>query len=320
MEYLFFILILVVLILSERVYLRLADSFNIIDKPNERSSHTVVTLRGGGVVFYFGVLIYFLLHGFNYPYFMIGLTMATVVSFFDDIKPLSSKVRIIVQFIAMGLVFYQWGLFAAFDWWWWIVALVVCTGVLNAFNFMDGINGITGCYALITLGTLLYIDLEITRFIDTNLLIISILSILVFLFYNFRNKARCFAGDVGSVSMALIIIFASGLLITRTGELSYVVLLAVYGVDSVMTILHRLLLKENIFTAHRKHLYQIMKNEIGINSLLVSIIYMLSQLIINIGYFMVDRDMKWWYVTAVLSILVVIYIIIMKLHLKKHKS
>lgn len=312
MEYIFFLLILVVLILMERIYLRVADRFNIVDKPNERSSHSVVTLRGGGIVFYFGMLVYFILHGFNYPYFMLGLTLAAAISFIDDLKPLPSRLRLIVQFVAMGLIFHQWGLFFAFDWWWWIIALVVCTGVMNAFNFMDGINGITGCYALATLATLLYVDLELIRFVDTNLLIIAILSVMVFLFYNFRMKAKCFAGDVGSVSIAMIIIFAIGLLITRSGDLSYIILLAVYGVDSVMTILHRILLKENIFKAHRRHLYQVMKNEMKINGLLISVSYMTLQLAINIGYFAIGENFKWVYIISVLLMLGIVYVLIKK--------
>ena len=76
----YYLLILVLLFLAELFYFRIADRCNIIDKPNERSSHTKVTLRGGGIIFYFGALAYFLTSDFEYPWFLLALTLMNVTS------------------------------------------------------------------------------------------------------------------------------------------------------------------------------------------------------------------------------------------------
>lgn len=276
------LILLVLLFACELIYFKIADKFNIIDKPNQRSSHTRITLRGGGVIFYIGMLLYAFFYGFNYPWFLAGLTLIAGISFVDDIRPLSSKIRLIFHFSAMMLMFYQWGLIEM-PWWYIVVALIFCTGIINAYNFMDGINGITGGYSLVVLGSLTYINHSVVEFMDPNLLITALLSVIVFNFFNFRTKAKCFAGDVGSVAIAFIILFALGALILKTENLSYIMLLAVYGVDSILTIIHRIMLKENIMEPHRKHAYQLLANELKIKHVQVSALYMLLQLLISFG-------------------------------------
>ncbi|MBR4118708.1 MAG: glycosyltransferase family 4 protein [Bacteroidales bacterium] len=274
-----------VLFVAELVYFRIADRFDIIDKPNERSSHKSITLRGGGIIFYIAIVYFALLFGFPYPYFLFGLTLITFISFIDDVISLSSKVRILFHFTAMAMMFMQWGLFGGeLPWWYIVIAFIFCTGVINAYNFMDGINGITGGYSLVVLGSLAYINTAITQFVMPELIYTVIVGCLVFNFFNFRKKAKCFAGDCGSVAMAFIILFLLGKLIIETENLSYIVLLLLYGVDSILTIIHRIMLNENIFEAHRKHAYQIMANELKIPHLVVSLWYMLLQSIIVIGY------------------------------------
>jgi UDP-N-acetylmuramyl pentapeptide phosphotransferase/UDP-N-acetylglucosamine-1-phosphate transferase len=182
-----------------------------------------------------------------------------VISFVDDIRSISQGLRLVFHFTAMGLMFYQWELFAL-PWWTVVVALIVCTGIINAYNFMDGINGITGGYSLVVLGTLAFINHRVVSFVEPGLIYTMLCAVLVFNFFNFRKRAKCFAGDVGSVSIAFIILFLIGKLIIDTEDFSWIVLLAVYGVDSVLTIVHRLMLHENIGLPHRKHLYQIMAN------------------------------------------------------------
>ena len=103
---------------------------------------------------------------------------------------------------------------------------------------------------------------------------------MVFNYFNFRTKARCFAGDVGSISIAVIILFLLLKLILQEQNLIYILFLSVYGVDSVLTIIHRLFLKENIFKAHRHHLFQVLVHNLKIPHLLMSSIYMLIQGII----------------------------------------
>ena len=230
----YYIIILVLLFLAELFYFRIADKCNIIDKPNERSSHTRITLRGGGIIFYFGVLTYFLTSHFEYPWFMLALTLITFISFVDDIRSTSQVLRLVFHFSAMALMFYQWGLFSL-PWWTLFVALIVCTGIINAYNFMDGINGITGGYSLVVLVALAYINEAVVSFVEQDFILTVLCSVFVFNFFNFRKRAKCFAGDVGSVCIAFVLLFFIGKLVIRTEDFSWIILLAVYGVDSVLT-------------------------------------------------------------------------------------
>lgn len=314
----YYLIILVLLFLAELFYFKVADKYNIIDKPNERSSHTRITLRGGGVIFYFGALVYFLTSGFEYPWFMLALTFVAIISFIDDIRSTSQKLRLVFHFSAMALMFYQWGLFSL-SWWWIIIALIICIGIINAYNFMDGINGITGGYSLVVLLSLAYINEEVTPFVEQELIYTVIMSVLVFCFFNFRKKARCFAGDVGSVSIAFILLFLLGKLIIQTGDFSWIILLSVYGVDSVLTIFHRLMLHENIGLPHRKHLYQLMANELRIPHVMVSVIYMVLQFLIVAGLLWLPVD-HWVYFFTVIGGLAVIYIICMYRYYPLHET
>lgn len=274
--------IFALLVLLELAYFRVADRFNIIDKPNLRSSHATVTLRGGGVVFLFGAWIYAAFFGLAYGWFLLGLTLIGLVSFIDDVRSLPDSARLVVQFAAMFLMFYQFGILNWRDWWIVLIALVVCVGITNAYNFMDGINGITGGYSLAVLAPLIFLNCRLD-FVSMPLLIVTGLSLLVFCFFNFRKKAKCFAGDVGSITIAFILLFALGKLILATGDFSYIVFLAVYGADSVLTICHRIQLRENLGEAHRKHAYQLMANELGMPHVEVALIYMAIQLAVSFG-------------------------------------
>lgn len=312
----YYVIILVLLFLAELFYFKVADKCNIIDKPNERSSHTRITLRGGGIIFYFGALAYFLTNHWEYPWFILALTLITFISFVDDIRSISQGLRLMLHFTAMALMFYQWGLFTL-PWWWIIVALIVCTGIINAYNFMDGINGITGGYSLVILGALAYINTEITQFVEPALIYTVLCSVLVFCFFNFRKKAKCFAGDVGSVSIAFILLFLIGKLILKTEDFSWIILLAVYGVDSVLTIVHRLMLHENIGLPHRKHMYQLMANELKIPHVAVSLVYMFTQAVIVIGY-IYCRNWGYLYLLCAIWVLSLIYVWFMKKYFRLH--
>ncbi|MDE5493004.1 MraY family glycosyltransferase [Elizabethkingia meningoseptica] len=275
-----YLIVIVLLFIIELVYFKIADKFNIIDKPNERSSHTQITLRGGGIIFYFGALLFFLISDFQYPYFILGLSLMALVSFLDDIFTLSNKIRLFIHLISVILMFLQIGLFS-YEWFIPIIALVLTIGIINAYNFMDGINGITACYSLVVLILLAIVNQNI-NFINKDLIYYSIIATLVFGFFNFRQKAKCFAGDVGSVSIAFIIVFLLAQLIVKTGNMIYLLFLVVYGLDTIWTIIRRLSKKENIFKAHRSHLYQYLANENKTNKLIVSGIYGLVQLLLGL--------------------------------------
>lgn len=311
-------IIFVLLVLLELAYFRVADRFNIIDKPNLRSSHTSITLRGGGIVFLFGAWIYAAFFGLGYGWFLLGLTLIGLVSFVDDVHSLPDSARLVVQFAAMFLMFYQFGILNWHDWWIVLIALIVCVGITNAYNFMDGINGITGGYSLAVLAPLVYLNAK-DGFIEMPYLYITGLSLIVFCFFNFRKKAKCFAGDVGSITIAFILLFALGRLILKTGDFSYIVFLAVYGADSVLTICHRIQLHENLGEAHRKHAYQLMANELKMPHIKVSLIYMAVQLAISFGMIFCPIN-HYVYLGITILVLLAAYLIFMKKNYHLHEA
>lgn len=275
MEYTILGIVLMIIML---LYFKVADRFNIIDKPNQRSSHTEITLRGGGIIFWISALLYFAQHIQNNYFFFTGITLVSLVSFWDDIQSLSNKIRIGIHFLSITLIFYDLSLFTVVPAWGVIIAYILAIGLINAYNFMDGINGITGLYTLIVMGSLLYVNTTIQLFIDGSFIKYAMIASLVFLFFNYRKKAKCFAGDVGSIAIAFWIIYVILKLILITNSLVWLLFLAVYGIDAICTIMHRLYLKQNIFEAHRLHLYQVLSNEYKIQHRLVSLFYALVQL------------------------------------------
>ncbi|MGX1639430.1 MraY family glycosyltransferase [Sphingobacterium sp. NPDC055431] len=316
MEYL---VLFILLFFLELFYFKVALKFNIIDKPNLRSSHTTITLRGGGVIFYLGAIAYFFYSGYQYPWFFLGLTLMTLVSFLDDILTLSNKIRLFIHFGSVLLMAYQLDVFSL-PWYYLLITFIVIVGVINAYNFMDGINGITASYSIVVATLLIIVNCNIA-FVDQRLLSYSLIALLVFSFFNFRIKAKTFAGDVGSVSIAYILLFALGALIIKTGNLIYILFLTVYGVDTVWTIIRRLTLKENIFEAHRSHLYQYLGNEVGVNKLLVSCSYAILQFLIGLSVIWISSyqfELQLIFAGSLLFGVSLVYLIIKRLVIKKY--
>ena len=305
-----YLIIAAILVVAELVYFKIADKCNIIDKPNERSSHTRVVLRGGGIIFAIGLWIWSIWSGFQYPWMLAGVTLAAGVSFIDDIHSLPDSLRLVVQFASMFLVFYEIGLLH-WDMWWIVpIALIAAVGGTNIFNFMDGVNGITGGYSLAMLIPLMLRNQKY-GFIDETMLVVAILSVLVFCLFNFRTKAKCFAGDVGSIGMAMILVFCLGRLMFVTGDITWIVLFLIYGVDGCLTICHRIMLHENLGQAHRKHAYQLMANELHIPHVIVSTIYMVLQLAVSLIAIYVIPDTvvaHWCYLLGAAVVMAIAYI------------
>jgi UDP-N-acetylmuramyl pentapeptide phosphotransferase/UDP-N-acetylglucosamine-1-phosphate transferase len=278
-QYLFVILILWAGLL---LYFRIASKYNIIDKPNQRSSHNYITIRGGGIVFWLAALIYSIQYfdSIESRYFFAGITLVCAVSFWDDISSLPNYMRITAHFLSISLIFYELGLFELFTWWLIIVTYILFVGIMNAYNFMDGINGITGLYSLAILIPLHYVNHQLISFTHPDFINYDILACFVFLFFNFRKRAKCFAGDIGSLGISCWIITLLLQLMIATQSIIWIIFLSVYGVDAIYTILHRIYLKQNIFKAHRLHFYQILSNEKGLSHLIVSSGYALVQLLI----------------------------------------
>lgn len=319
-----YLIIFALLLVAELVYFRIADKCNIIDKPNERSSHSSIVLRGGGIIFLIGVWVWSAFFGFQYPWFLAAVTLAAGISFVDDIHSLPDSIRLVVQFTAMGLMFQQLDILHIEMWWVVILALIVCVGASNIINFMDGINGITAGYSLAVLLPLLIMNHKV-GFMEESFLTVVILSVLVFSIFNFRERgnAKCFAGDVGSVGIAFIMLFAIGKLVMATGDVTWLLFLLVYGVDGCLTICHRILLHENLGEAHRKHAYQLMANELKMNHVTVSLLYMAMQLAVSLGFICLCPNTvlaHWIYLVGALLVLALAYVLFKKKYYHLHEE
>ena len=338
-----YVIIAVLLLAAELIYFRIADHFNIIDKPNERSSHSTIVLRGGGIIFPISILVWMALQMVNGEWFMVkdylpfvvGLVLICGVSFWDDVKSLPDSVRLMAQFVAMALMFwsmfgFQNSGFMVLDWYWRvaviIVALIVCVGASNIINFMDGINGITGAYAMASLIPLYILNNGVNGgFVDNSFIITMMLADVVFCYFNFRprGKAKCFAGDVGSLGVAFILLFLIGCKVMQTGDITYLVFLVVYGVDGVLTICHRIMLHENLGQAHRKHVFQLMANELKMSHITVSLIYACLQLAISLGFiYLVPNNIlaHWTYLLSSIVVLSVAYVLFKKKYYHLHEE
>lgn len=330
-----YIIIAVVLLAAELLYFRIADHFNIIDKPNERSSHSTIVLRGGGVIFTLSMIawaIMMIIQGKDIlPYlpFLCGLILVAGVSFVDDIHSLPDSLRMAVQIISTLLMFWSIGLFGL-DLSWWLIGVIIfvslffCVGATNIINFMDGINGITAGYGLAMLIPILLLNTNM-GFIEQSYLIVAIIGIVVFSIFNMRpkGKAKCFAGDVGSIAIAFIILFALGKLMLETKDITYIVFFLLYGIDGSLTIFHRIMLHENLGQAHRKHAFQLMSNELKMGHVTVTMIYTIGQLVVSLGFIYLCPDTvlaHWIYLIVAGLILAAAYIVFMKKYYHLHEE
>ena len=314
----FYIVIFILLFAIEAAYIQVAKKFMIVDRPHHQSSHKGVVIRGGGILFYVAFLLWFVLSGGHYPWAFAGLTIMALVSFIDDIHDVSPSIRLLCQFVGIFLFLFQSPLFhqpihVIF------LLMIACVGMVNIYNFMDGINGMTGGYSLVISLALLYVNSYKIHFVDDGLLALVIISIIVFCFFNFRKRAICFAGDVGALSIGFIIVFLVLELALKAHSMSWMIFLSVYAVDGGLTILHRIYLRENLMKPHKKHAYQIMANELKMSHLAVSGIYMGLQAVCC-AWFIVMPDYYTFFIQA--GLLIGAYVFFMKkfyyLHVKNH--
>ncbi len=273
-----YIVPIAILFIAEVFYFKIADRFNIIDKPNERSSHSTPTIRGGGIIFILSFILFFFWSGFNFPFLLAAILLSGTISFIDDIYTIPNKIKFGAHLVSVILLLWEVGLLNAIHPMFVISIIVIIIGIINAYNFMDGINGITGLYSLAIIVPLFITETnEAAKLLE----LFTIFGLLVFLFFNARVKARCFAGDVGSISLAILIVFLLLMRIILTQQFIYIGMLLLYGIDSIFTIVQRIFQKENIFKPHRKHLYQYLSNEKKNPQLIVSFFYATIQLVIN---------------------------------------
>ncbi len=274
---------------------------NLVDNPSIRGSHKVTTIRGGGLIFLIAVIASFFWGGILSSYFLFGLLFIGIVGLVDDIKDVSFKTRLLVQLSASTLIILEWHNNSIFIL---VLLLPILVGTINAFNFMDGINGITGFYSLAVLFPLLLTENNPQIY---DFIAIVIISVIVFLFFNARSKAICFAGDVGSTSIGFICLFLILYRAEITSDYRFFLGFIVYYIDTGFTILERIKNKEKIITPHRKHLYQIFVNEHGKSHVFIAIVFAGIQLLINLLLF-------WGYLShaSILFMIVLVSIIYVK--------
>lgn len=316
---------IIILLTSFVIYMRLAKSFNVVDIPNSRSSHMEPVIRGGGIIFYLASFLFFILFEQQYPYYLLGLTIIAVISFLDDLYSLGTKVRFLIQLIAIALTMWEIHLFDN-PFYLVIPVIILSVGYLNIYNFMDGINGITGIYSLSILIPILWVNkYYVPNFIDNNLIYLIIISIMIFAFFNFRKKAKVFAGDVGSITIGLTVIFILAKVIYETQNGFYALFGIVYAIDGGLTLIERLVIrKENIFKPHRRHLYQIMVDSQKIGHIATSMIYGILQLaicaLVIVGIQILSHQIQLLFFGLLLLSLTLIYIAVKRSLISKNIS
>ena len=303
-------------------------------------------LRGGGIIFAISIIVWLILQMVQgewltvkgYLPFVVGLVLICAVSFWDDVHSLPDSLRMIVQIFSILLMF--WSMMVHDSWfmvqgWYWQVAIVAialffCVGATNIINFMDGINGITAAYSLAMLVPIALVNgawLKVNgcSFIEPSYLVVAIIGVLVFSIFNFRpkGKAKCFAGDVGSIGIAFIVLFALGRLMLATKDVTWIVFFLVYGIDGSLTIFHRILLHENLGQAHRKHAYQLMANELKMSHVVVSLLYMAIQLVVSLGFIYLCPATvlaHWIYLVSAGIVLAIAYILFIRKYYYLHEN
>jgi len=280
MSVLHYVFLTLFLISAEALYILFARLLGLFDKPNERSAHTTGTIvRAGGIVFYLAIMAAIWFGEVSRLYFGLGITAVMIVSFWDDVSPVAKRYRLGIHVLAVGLLLMQER--DAFISWYVVAGLLVLgVGIVNAYNFMDGINGMTAFYSLVTVATLWIWQAQLPGEADPLFPFLCI-ALLIFSYVNARRQAICFAGDVGSITMGLTVLYGLLETINRGDTYLPILFLAVYGVDTITTILYRLSLRQNIFQGHRLHLFQLLVHQERWSHLRVSALYAAIQLIIN---------------------------------------
>ena len=286
------LIILIPLVLFP-IYLLVAKRFGIKDNPGGRSSHTQRTITGSGIVFTISLLLVNLFLGTSLPIsFMLGLSAIVLISFVDDIVFIKHSYRFVFQLLSVVLLVSTIPMSEAntfsdkFPIW--IAGVIFGVCVLNGFNFMDGINGLLASTSFIILLSLAYLNEnlidangKVIQFVNPYVIYSLIASTIIFLFLNLRGKALSFMGDAGSIGIAFTTFYLVFLLVSQTGNTIYFLLFSVLGIDSGLTVVYKLILKENIFIPHRDFLFKKLVHIGKFGHVRIAIIYALIQGVIN---------------------------------------
>jgi UDP-N-acetylmuramyl pentapeptide phosphotransferase/UDP-N-acetylglucosamine-1-phosphate transferase len=272
----------------------------LLDTPNERSSHTIPTPRGGGV----GILAAFIMAGLTLRIpttFLFAAILISAVSFFGDYFRISVKFRLVVQCISTSMLLfpllprltahYALSNFGFSPFIFFLILpliFIFLIGTANFYNFMDGINGIAGLSGAIGFGLLglytLYRPPPDAFQNGLSLLSICVsLACLGYLPFNIP-RARVFMGDVGSILMGFVF---AGLVVTLSRNylemVCFAALLFPFYADELTTMVVRIRNRENLTRSHRRHLYQLLVNEFGVAHEKITAAYGAVQLIVGAG-------------------------------------
>jgi UDP-N-acetylmuramyl pentapeptide phosphotransferase/UDP-N-acetylglucosamine-1-phosphate transferase len=206
-----------------------------------------------------------------------------LISFADDLKSVHPIIRVTVQVIAVSLLLWQTGGLFKMKSWQILPGFILVVGIINSYNFMDGINGMNAIYSIAMIGVLWILKGSGIFFLPVLPVFYSLMSaLLAFSLFNVRKKAVCFSGDVGSISIAYIVSLMIIQVMISTDSAIWILLFGVYGLDSVGTIVLRLIRGEKVWVPHRTHFYQFLVNEKKYPHVLVSFIYAISQFFLSI--------------------------------------
>ena len=316
----YYLIIFLLLSAGMFIYLKIAEKWSIVDQPNLRSSHKITTKRGAGILYLLAFVIYLIVSSNNNLTLILSGLILGGVGFIDDLKNLNFKIKLAIQLIVI-LSYLIVQDYLSLDWYYTILIFVFLIASINIFNFMDGINGLTILYSLSFLMSFYYINTEFISFINPNMLLVMIICNVIIGFLNIRTKAVCFIGDVGSISMGFLYATLALILMIKTNSFAPLVLIMVYAVDAGWTIMERLSLKENIFLPHRRHLYQILVNELRFSHILISISYFTIQMLLNMVWLLnYENKNSGIFLSTTFIILSICYLIIKKAVLKKLKK
>lgn len=272
------------------MYLMIAAKLRLTDAPSVRSSHKEVTITGAGFIFPLAFFLPLLLTGefIHYRSTLAGLLLISIVSFSDDLKTVHPVIRVSVQVIAVSLLLWQTGGLFKMKPWQIVPGFILVVGIINSYNFMDGINGMNALYSISLVGILWILKATGIGFLPVTPVFFSMMSaLLAFSFFNVRKKALCFSGDVGSISIAYIVSLMIIQVMIATDSARWILLFGVYGLDSVGTIVLRIIRREKVWTPHRTHFYQYLVNERNWPHIVVSLLYSLLQFILSMLLYLV---------------------------------
>ena len=280
----------------------------LLDHPNERSSHTIPTPKGGGlaiiVTFYISLSYHFFTHAIDQKLFfaLLSALPVIVVSLIDDFHPLSAKIRFGLQFFSAisalyalgGVETFNFSLFSISGIWLNIIALFGIVWMTNLYNFLDGIDG----YAA---GEALFVALAIFLLFGNTLTLILALSVAGFLLFNW-HKASIFMGDVGSAPLGFI--FAVLMLYDANSPhfLAWLILLSLFWFDATYTLIRRALNREKLSQAHKKHLYQRL-NQAGFSHDKVVLMGLVFNLVLLLMLFLLPENLYFYLFSLLLVLL-----------------